>query len=783
MQLGPLRNLWQTKLDLDLSVADELKERIRVEQIALLYRNSTTGFVVSIAAGALLVLTLSVHIPFERLALWYGLLLTVTAARYYVTQRFNKSAPDGRQSQNWEKLVFLGAGSAGLIWGLSIIILFPPDSVVYQFFIALVLAGMVGGSVAIFSARKSVYMAFVYPILIPVILRFLYEEDTVHTMLAFMVLIYLTAMTVTARNTEQVVRIALALRFDNQELTEQIVQRKRIETALRSSEERFRNFTESAADFFWELNAQLRFTDISDRFHEITGLEREQVIGKTFEQIVTQRCNDVDALTEYTRHLEDRRPVENLELDWMITQSTQRTLLFNAKPIFDDQGAFQGYRGVGRDVTKERHIAQLMNHQAKHDALTGLVNRREFMRRLENALTHSKQDGSSYILCYLDLDQFKIVNDTVGHAAGDELLKELSGLLCARLRTRDTLSRVGGDEFALLLENCQLNAGVQVAESLLAVLGDFRFRWEAREFQIGASIGVVPISAETETALQVMTQADLACYTAKDLGRNRVLVYQAKDLELSRMKNQMALVSELQAALKNNHFRLYRQPIVSLEHDRVEYYELLLRLMEPTGKVISPGSFIPAAERYGMMKEIDRWVISNALSTYTREYGNESDIVFSINLSGNSLNDEDLLTWILIQLRESNVAPECICFEVAETAAIRNLSQAKKMINSLKSEGCKFALDDFGSGLSSFAYIKHLPVDFLKIDGSFVSDMEQDTTASAMVAAINEMGHVLGIKTIAEHVENATTLEIMRTIGVDYVQGHAVGEPTALPES
>jgi diguanylate cyclase (GGDEF)-like protein/PAS domain S-box-containing protein len=780
MQLGPLRNRWQAKLHEDLPVADELQERIRVEQVALLYRNSATGFVVSIAAGALLALTLSEHIPFERIGIWYGLLLAITAARYYVTTRYRKSLPEERKSTIWETLVLLGAGCAGLVWGLSIIILFPPDSVVYQFFIALVLAGMVGGSVAIFSARKTVYMAFSFAILIPVIFRFLYEEDTVHTMLAFMVIIYLAAMTITARNTEQVIRLALALRFDNQELTEQVSQRKRIETALRSSEERFRDFTDSAADFFWELDSRLRFTDISERFHEITGLRREQIIGKTIEQILTQHCDDIDLVAQYAGQFKDKRIVEKIELDWMITQSTRRTLLFNAKPIFDKQSVFQGYRGVGRDVTEERHITEQMNHQAKHDALTGLVNRREFMRRLENALAHSKGDGSSHVLCYLDLDQFKIVNDTVGHAAGDELLKELSGLLCARLRTRDTLSRVGGDEFALLLENCQLHAGVQVAESLLAVLADFRFRWETREFQIGASIGVVPISVETETALQVMTQADLACYTAKDRGRNRILVYQPEDLELKRMESQIALISELQAALRNNHFRLYQQPILSLADNRVGHYELLLRLLEPPEKILSPKSFIPAAERYGMMKEIDRWVIVNALSAYTQEYGYSSDIVFSINLSGNSLNDDDLLAWILTQLRESKVAPACICFEITETAAIRNLNQAKQMISSLKVEGCQFALDDFGSGLSSFAYIKHLPVDFLKIDGSFVSDTQQDTTASAMVAAINEMGHVLGIKTIAEHVENTATLEIMRTIGVDYVQGHAVGEPTAL---
>ena len=780
MQLEPLPNLWQANSTGNPSVAEELKERIRLEQVALLFRNSTIGYIVSISAGALLVVALGSHVTIGRLAGWYLLLLLVTAVRYSLTQSYLKSDQQQRSSQHWESLFLLGTGAAGLVWGLSIIVLFPPDSVPYQFFIALVLAGMVGGSVAVFSARMTVYMAFAFTILIPVILRFLYEDDRVHTVLAFMVIIYLAGMTLTSLNTERVIRIALALRFDNQELTEQINQRIHIEAALRNSEERFRDFTESAADFFWELDAGLHFADVSERFYEITGLRPTQLIGKPIEQVVLENCQELVSSMPCNQLLKERRLLENVELTWKSNETTRRVLLFNGKPIFTKEGSFRGYRGVGRDVTEERQIAQLMSHQAKHDALTGLVNRREFMRRLENALLHSKQDGFAYVLCYLDLDQFKIVNDTVGHAAGDELLKEFSGLLSGRLRARDTLSRVGGDEFTLLLENCQLKDGIQVAESLLAVLADYRFHWETREFRIGASIGVVPISAETETALQLLSQADLACYTAKDLGRNRIHVYHAEDLELSRRENQMALVSNLQIALRNDQFLLYRQPICSLADGRVEHFELLLRLLEPTGKILSPRSFIPAAERFGIMKEIDRWVIKHALTAYAQQYGSASDVAFSINLSGNSLNDDTLLPWVLQQFEQSGVRPDRICFEITETAAIRNLNQAKQLINELKGEGCRFALDDFGSGLSSFAYLKYLPVDYLKIDGSFIAGLEQDATASAMVAAINEMGHALEIRTVAEHVENAITLELMREIGVDYVQGYALGKPESL---
>jgi diguanylate cyclase (GGDEF)-like protein/PAS domain S-box-containing protein len=783
MQLGPLSNLWQVRKDTDLSVAEELNERVRLEQVALLYRNSNVGFAVSIAAGALLVVTLRSHISIDRLMLWYGLLLLVTLARYSLTQRYQDRAVEPCHAREWEGLFLLGTAATGLVWGMSIIILFPDQSVAHQFFIALVLAGMVGGSMAVYSARKTVYMAFAFTILIPVILRFLYEGDEVHTMLAFMVIVYLTGMTVTANNTEQVIRLALALRFDNQDLSEQITQRKRTETALRNSEQRFKDFTESAADFFWELDGQFCVTDISERFHQITGLSHPQVIGRTFKEILTRHCKDCEGLVEIIRLLEAKLDIDEIELTWRISESNRHNLLLSAKPILDENGVFQGYRGVGRDVTNERQITQLMHHQARHDALTGLVNRREFIRRLENALVHSKRDGTPCVLCYIDLDQFKIVNDTLGHTAGDELLKELSGLFYGRLRTRDTLSRVGGDEFALLLESCHLDDGIRVAETLLAVLAGFRFHWETHEFQIGASIGLVPISAETDTALQVLAQADLACYTAKDLGRNRIHVYHNGDVELSRLESQMALVSSLQLALKKDQFQLYQQPICAVSDGRVEHYELLLRLKESPGKILSPRSFIPAAERYGMMKEVDRWVIQHVLSFYAQRIDKTADLAFSINLSGNSLNDESLLPWIHQQLERYQVPPDRICFEVTETAAIRNLDQAKQLIEELKTKGCRFALDDFGSGLSSFAYIKYLPVDYLKIDGSFSADLKQDPTANAIISAINEMGHVLGMMTVAEHVEDNDTLELMRQIGVDYVQGYALAKPTPLFES
>lgn len=777
MHFEPLAHLWRKPALSERPVSPELERRVQFEQIALLYRNSTVGYIVTILTGALLVFALSDQISRTHLYSWYSCLFAVTAVRYYLTRTYLRSSLEQQKSAKWEKLFVLGAGSAGLTWGLSFIVLYPANSVPHQFFIGLTLAGLVGGSVAVFSARKTAYMAFSLAILIPIILRFLYEDDAIHSVLAVMVFIYLSAMSMTAKNTERAIKIALMLRFDNQALNDQIEKRRVTEEALRESEARFRDFTASAADFFWELDQNYQFTDVSERFEELTGIHRDEVLGRSSIEIFNHCCDETEALGKLLHDIQQQRDFEKLELDWRQSEQPKRNLLFSARPIFDDGGDFKGFRGVGRDVTEERRIAQLIKHQATHDELTGLVNRREFMRRLENAVEQSKHGGFSYTLCYIDLDQFKIVNDTVGHAAGDELLKEFSGLMHGRIRTRDTLSRVGGDEFALLLENCQLKAGVQVAETLLATLSEYRFKWESKEFQIGASIGLLPITSDKETALQVLSQVDLACYTAKRLGRNRLYVYQEDDRELNRIQQQMELVSTLQDALRDNRFQLYSQPICSLLHSRGENFELLLRLEESPGKLIMPSDFIPVAERYGMMQEVDRWVIHNALSNYANNYGYSSGVTYSVNLSGNSLNDETLLEWILGEFNQSKVAPESLCFEITETAAISNLNRASELIRELKQRGCRFALDDFGSGHSSFAYIKYLPVDYLKIDGGFVREMGQDETAGAMVAAINEMGHVLGIKTVAEHVESNETLKVLRGIAVDYVQGFVLSEP------
>jgi diguanylate cyclase (GGDEF)-like protein len=423
-------------------------------------------------------------------------------------------------------------------------------------------------------------------------------------------------------------------------------------------------------------------------------------------------------------------------------------------------------------------------HLAYHDQLTGLVNRNEFDRHLNNALESAKCDNVSHVLLYLDLDQFKVINDTCGHQAGDELLSQLALLLRKEVRGNDILARLGGDEFGLLLENCPLGKAKAIAEELRELISDFRFVWRDKSFSIGVSIGMAKITKDAQGADEVLGAADIACYAAKDKGRDRVHVYMDDDSDLQRRQSEMQWVSRIKDALEEGRFVLHQQPMRSLSrlNGTQQCAEFLVRMLDEQDDLIFPGAFIPAAERYGIMPLLDRWVVRSAIAHLAENlptYGKEGGVFF-INLSGDSFNDGDFAAYIRQQITRYNIPPELLCFEITETAAISNLREAVKFINEIRSFGCQFALDDFGAGLSSFSYLKTLPVDYLKIDGSFVRDIEEDPMDFAIVQAINEIGHVAGLHTIAEFVENDKILQSLRRIGVDIVQGYCIARPQAL---
>lgn len=454
----------------------------------------------------------------------------------------------------------------------------------------------------------------------------------------------------------------------------------------------------------------------------------------------------------------------------------------SAAPIRNRSGEVIGIVVVFHDVSHERHYAARLSYQATHDSLTGLFNRNEFERRLSLALKSAQQNERNHCLLYLDLDQFKLVNDAGGHAAGDELMRQVSSLLRDQLGESDTLARLGGDEFGILLEQCPPERGVRIADELRQAIRDFRFSWSGMPFTVGSSVGLVTITEGGHTLAEVLRAADTACYVAKEKGRNRVHVYSADDLEVSHRQGEMSWVARIQKALEENRFRLYAQEIMSLHPGIGQglHCEVLLRMLDEDGNLVPPGKFVGAAERYGMMQDLDRWVVTTAFETCARlirEKGEGSIETCGINLSGASVGDDGFLEFLQTQAAVAGVPYNVFCFEVTETVAVADVGKAADFIRRLAMLGFRFSLDDFGSGMSSFGYLKHLPVDYLKIDGSFIKDMLEDPIDRAMVEAINHIGHVMGKKTIGEFVENVQTLEALRSIGVDYGQGYAIAKP------
>lgn len=458
---------------------------------------------------------------------------------------------------------------------------------------------------------------------------------------------------------------------------------------------------------------------------------------------------------------------------------------YSVTPIITNSGSITGFLIIFHDVSESRGLLERIRVQSSRDQLTNLFNRQEFEKHLTDALNSAKLKGHTHSLLYLDLDQFKVVNDTCSHSAGDELLRQVARLLLKKVRTDDIIARMGGDEFAVLLKTCNETGALKIAQSIHKDISAYRFNWESKTFSVGASIGIVPINANISNVEDLLSYADSAVYVAKDSGRNRVQLYDEKQEVLAQQQEQLHYIAKINHALDNNRMVLSSQIIAPIVKNSEEgtHYELLIRMIDEDGKVIQPGDFLPAAERYNLMPKIDRWVVENAFQ-WLSVHGHKKGAIglCSINLSGHSLGEESFFDFVEEQFTKFRVPGERICFEITESMAIYNLSKTLEFIDRFRSRGCKFSLDDFGSGFSSYGYLKSLPVDFLKIDGSFVRQMADDPIDYAMVKSINEVGHVMNRKTIAEFVENERTLEMLREIGVDYAQGYGIAKPELLFE-
>lgn len=520
----------------------------------------------------------------------------------------------------------------------------------------------------------------------------------------------------------------------------------------------------------------------------------EQLTGWTFSLARYSKLSDVFRIRQGVGHpwLDD--PIETFlksqdlgdgrqkEAELHSRQGFRSLITYNAAPIRNHANQVIGYVLVFLDVTDKVDLQRELEYQARHDALTGLLNRREFELRLKELIASAKKETTEHVLLYIDLDQFKLVNDTCGHGAGDELLIQLTHSLLKYVRPEDTFARLGGDEFGVLLTDCGLERGLEVAQIIRSAVSEYQFVWDGRCFDIGASIGLVSIDRHSDSINAVMSAADVACYTAKDTGRNRVRVYAGSDEDLHQRELEMDWATRISQSIENGLLTLYYQDIVPVKKrgkSKKKHIEVLLRIQDPEGRHVTPEAFLSSAERYNLMPSLDRWVVRHSFEWFHKG-GFNQDMLMAINLSGLTLNDFDFVSYVQDLFVEFDVPPSSVCFEVTETAAIANLEVAAEFIEELKQHGCRFALDDFGSGLSSFAYLKALPVDFLKIDGNFVCDILDDEVDRAMVGAINDVGHTLKLQTVAEFVNDEAILVELEKLGVDFAQGFAIAKPRML---
>jgi diguanylate cyclase (GGDEF)-like protein/PAS domain S-box-containing protein len=571
-----------------------------------------------------------------------------------------------------------------------------------------------------------------------------------------------------------------------------ITERKNDQANIKRLNNQLTLLLESTGEGIFGVDRDLRCTFVNQAAARLLGYPAAGLLKRNMFKMVHYNDEMIDQMRYQDsliyRCMSEMRSLLSDDIVLLKSDGSTFPAQYSASPIVENDKSI-GAVVVFRNVAEARELATKMDYLATHDSLTDLYNRREFELRVQYLLDESDIKDSEHILCYLDLDQFKVVNDTCGHIAGDQLLRQLSGILSNKIRKNDTLARLGGDEFGLILSHCSINSGLKIIEGILHTVNDFRFVWEDKVFSVGVSVGMTVINSRTGKVGTALSEADAACYIAKDSGRNRVHIYEKDNIETAHSIGEMRWVSVINSALDENLFSLHCQSIVPIDAlkrkaaDFCAHFEVLLRLQDEQGDYLPLGAIIPAAERYGLMGKIDAWVVRNTFK-WLAEHPAESERIdtCSINLSAPSLNDKSFLKNLCAQLDEWGIPGTKICFEITETAAVSNLNQAVHFIKTLKQCGCRFALDDFGSGMSSFAYLKNLPVDFLKVDGHFVRDIVSDRIDAAMVEAVNKVGQMMGIKTIAEFVENDEIFKILHSIGVDFAQGYAVAKPVPISD-
>lgn len=797
---------------------------ILAEQIKLLYQQNKSALLATLLIAMILVLILWNYISKNWLLGWLAATYLITFIRYLLVWSYFRRNPSVIESATWGRLFLLGVFFSGLLWSAAGAFFFVEDSVIHQLFIAYLLGGMVAGAMSTLSSYKGAFLTFSAPITFTFAYQAITHGNDTYAAIAVTYLMFLFMMTSISQRLHRTITDSLRLRFDNfdlvnslfhakdrqnkinQKLQEQIEEKDQAKKALQNAnnqleqrvtertealaqsntilqqeKELFRITLASIGDAVITTDSLGKLTYLNPTAELFTGWSNKEAKGAPLQRIF----HIADVLTQDTinnpmNHClnEAERHTKNQECLLIRKDEQKYVINYSVAPIHDKKANMIGAVLTFRDVTEQRELTQKLEYQAAHDPLTGLLNRDEFETRLTKVLA-STYEGHSHALLYLDLDQFKVVNDTCGHSAGDELLRQVTALLHSKLRTRDTLARLGGDEFGIILEHCPQKKALRIAHTLREIVQDFRYQWQNKIFTIGVSIGLFPITRHNENLSKAMSAADSACYAAKESGRNRVHVYQTDDSLLQKRSGEMQWLPRIQLAMTEKRLCLYFQPILPIlrKKEDEEHGEILLRLQDEQGKLILPGAFLPSAERYDQMLMIDRWVVKRSLKLLRTATHQQVKVIYAINLSAQALGNENFLDFVVDTIKAYKQDPSGLCFEITENVALADLKHVTKFISTLKELGCRFSMDDFGSGLSSFSYLKDIPLDYLKIDGRLVKDMINDPIDHAMVEAIHNIGHVMELKTIAEWVENAKTMRLLEEMGVDYVQGFWLAKP------
>lgn len=794
------------------------------EQIKLLYQQAVSALLGTLFIAMALVLVFWSYSPKSWLLGWLTAVFLLTFIRFLLVRAYFRKNPSVAESTVWGCLFMLGVFLSGVAWGTAGGIFFVESSAVHQLFLAFLLGGMIAGAMSTLSSHKNAFLVFAVPVVFPYLYQVVTHESDTYIAIACTYLLFTILIGKISHQLHYTITDSLKSRFDNfdllnrllrakdylnamnQELQTQILEKDLTQKALQNAkeqlEQRVAERTEALALSNEILHQekelfQVTLASIGDAVITTDSLGKITYLNPIAELFTGWLNNDANgaSLQDIFRikDVATQVPIENplteclnkpdksgRNQECLLVQKNKQECIidYSVAPILNHQKDVIGAVLTFRDVTEQRKLTQKLAYQAAHDSLTGLLNRDEFENRLNKILT-SIRTHDIHALLYLDLDQFKVINDTCGHTAGDELLRQVTALLHSKLRTRDTLARLGGDEFGIILEHCPKNEAIQVANALRELVQNFRFQWQDKAFTIGVSIGLFPITYNNEGLASALSAADSACFAAKDRGRNRVHIYQSDDNVLQKRSGEMQWLPRLQKAIENQRLCLYFQPIIAIsnKNELEEHGEFLLRLQGEQNQLIFPGSFLPSAERYDQMLAIDRWVVEESFKLLKTRSQRRSKNMYAINLSAHALGSEDFLDFVVANLKTHISDPSSICFEITENVALADLQHVMKFILSLKELGCHFSMDDFGSGLSSFGYLKNIPLDYLKIDGQLVKGILNDPVDRAMVESINHIGHVMGLKTIAEWVENTGTLKLLEEIGVDYVQGYKLATP------